>query len=111
MLAGIGSFFWQPAFLKSGVMSPNGIETLREHKPAEVLPATANLVSGADFDLLADPQGASMARDLDLYAWYAATANAPAASPNSAAPLPETTLPETSAPDADADPTEGGNAP
>ncbi|HTA65296.1 MAG TPA: hypothetical protein VK753_07320 [Xanthomonadaceae bacterium] len=112
VLAGIGSFFWQPAFLKYGTASANGIETLREHKPAEILPATANLVSGADFDLLADPQGAGVAHDLDLYAWYAATANAPAASPNpSAPPLPETTLPETSAPDADAEPAEGGNAP
>lgn len=107
--AGIASFFWLPAFLRHG--GSNGTETLRERKPAEMLPANANLFAGADFDLLADPQGAGIARDLDLYAWYAATANANAPSTNPSAPLPETTLPETSAPDVDAEPNEGGNAP
>ncbi|HEY2347207.1 MAG TPA: hypothetical protein VGH80_15250 [Xanthomonadaceae bacterium] len=108
--AGILSFFWQPAFLRHA-SSANGTETLVEHKPAEVLPATASLVASADFDLLADPKGQGIARDLDLYAWYAASTNAPTSPNNPSTALPETTLPETSAPDVDAEPAEGGNAP
>lgn len=110
VLVFLATFFWHSMFVKLHKASPNGWESLREQSPAETLPAAANALAGSDFDLLNDPQGEHLARDLDLYAWYAAS---PAGSPSGAhapAILPETAAPETSAPDADADPAEGGGA-
>jgi len=97
-----GSFFWQPAFLGSGASSWHGFEALRAQAPAATLSPTATLLGGADFELLDDPEGERIARDLDLYAWYATNPNASGttASPP-AASLPEETAPETPAPDAD----------
>ncbi len=108
------TFFWQPAFLRNGTLLANRFEMLRAPAPAATLSATATALAGADFELLNDPAGERIARDLDLYAWYAASSNAPAASPNpgspAPAPLPESTLPETSAPDAEAIPAEESGA-
>jgi len=98
----VATFFWQPAFLKSHAVLTNGFEALHAQAPAETLSTTATVLSNPDFDLLDDPQGAHIARDLDLYAWYAAGANAAATNPNAPKALPESSTPETSAPDADA---------
>ena len=106
----LSTFFWQTAFLKFHKASANGWESLRAQTPAATLPAAANALAGADFDLLNDPQGEHIARDLDLYAWYAASPAGSPAGPHAPASLPETAAPETSAPDADADPAEGGGA-
>jgi len=97
-----GSFFWQPAFLISDASSPHGFKTLNAQAPAATLSATAALLAGADFELLNDPEGERIARDLDLYAWYATNPNAsgPTANPPPAS-LPEDTAPETTAPDTD----------
>lgn len=104
-----GSFFWQPQFLATDAMSSHGFEALRAQAPATTLSATAAALGGADFELLDDPDGERIARDLDLYAWYAMGANAPGSNANPPpAPPPETTLPETPAPDADS--TEGTSA-
>jgi len=94
-----GSFFWLPAFLRNGAASLVRVEELRAHAPAASLSTTAAVLGGADFALLDDPDGERIARDLDLYAWYAANPNASEASPNSPAPLPENTAPETSVPE------------
>jgi hypothetical protein len=96
------TFFWQPGFLKSHTVSVKGFESLRGQAPAMTLSAATTALSGADFDLLSDPQGERIARDMDLYAWYAANSNADTTSPHPATSLPETTMPETSDPDADA---------
>ena len=111
LLAFVGSFIWLPEYLKPGAVSPNGFQTLRGHAPSETISVVAAAVSNPDFDQLNDPQGERIARDLDLYAWYAATSNAPANGAVAGTPLPETTLPETAAPEADAeDPAEGASA-
>lgn len=114
----IASFFWQPAFLKNRAVATNRFEALRQHAPAATLSPVAAAMAGADFDLLDDPDGERIARDLDLYAWYAAGAplsgqSTPAQSaPNQSAPapLPESAVPERSAPDAETNPAEGGDA-
>ena len=68
--------------------------------PAATLSATADLLASPDFAWLDDPEGARLSRDLDLYAWYAAGADA-ATPQQSPASLPESATPETSAPDAE----------
>jgi len=98
----VGSFFWKPAFLGIDTSSSHGFEALRAREPATTLSPTAAALGGADFELLDDPDGERIARDLDLYAWYAMGANAPGTNANPPpAPPPESTLPETPAPDAD----------
>jgi hypothetical protein len=110
LLTFVGSFFWLPEFLKTGGASPDGFQTLRAHAPAATISAAASAISNPDFEQLTDPQGERIARDLDLYAWFAATSNTPVTSAIAGAPLPETTLPETAAPEADAeDPSEGAS--
>jgi DNA-directed RNA polymerase specialized sigma24 family protein len=104
LLALGATYFWKPA---SPTAAPH-FGTLRAQAPAETLSATAAVLASADFGLLDDPDGAQIARDLDLYAWYAAAPNAAASDQAAPAPLPESTAPETSAPDAEAAPTEGG---
>lgn len=101
-LALVASFFWVPGFLR-GTDTPSGFQTLREHAPAVKLSAAESAISDSDFDLLVDPQGERIARDLDLYAWYAASAGVSGAGNLNGAPLPETTLPESAAPEADAE--------
>jgi len=96
------SFFWVPAFLR-GMATPPGFQTLREHAPALKLSATESAISDGDFELLVDPQGERVARDLDLFAWYAASAGVSGAGTMAGAPLPETTLPESAASEADAE--------
>lgn len=97
-----GSFFWQPAFLRTDAMSLHGFETLHAQAPAATLSATAIVLGGADFELLDDPEGERIARDLDLYAWYATNPNASGPNTNPPpAPLPEDTAPETTTPDTD----------
>jgi hypothetical protein len=98
----VSSFFWQPAFLATDSASTHGFETLHAQAPAATLSATATAIGGADFELLDDPEGERIARDLDLYAWYATNPNAtgPSANPPPAS-LPEDTAPETTAPDTD----------
>jgi hypothetical protein len=91
------SFFWKPSS-QSGALR---FDALRAQPPAATLTATATVLASEDFGLLDDPGGARIARDLDLYAWYAAGPNAVAPDPNAPAPLPESTAPETTAPDAD----------
>ncbi len=94
-----GSFFWLPAFLKSNTASTTRIETLPAQAPAATLSATAAALAGADFELLDDPDAERIARDVDLYAWYASGLNATEANPSAPAPPPDNTAPETSAPD------------
>jgi hypothetical protein len=125
VIALVATFFPQPVFWKIGPESTHRFETLRTQAPTATLSATAAALGGADFELLDDPDGERMARDLDLYAWYAAGPSAVAPNPNAPAPLPESAVPETSTPDTDAqgcanaasagcagaaevDPTEGG---
>jgi hypothetical protein len=108
LVALIATFFWQSAFRRHGSISANGLETLGALTPAATLSPTATAFAGSDFDLLADPQGERVARDLDLYAWYAANSAGHATSQGSPPPLPEASGPETSAPEADA--SEGGSA-
>jgi hypothetical protein len=104
------SFFWVPAFLR-GTETAQGFQPLREHAPAATLTSTEATIASADFDLLIDPKGERTARDLDLFAWYAATSNVAASGSNANPSLPETTLPETTAPEADAeDAPEGASA-
>src|SRR5690348_15707040 len=64
-----GSFFWQPAFLGNGATFLHGFEALHGQAPAASLSATAAALGGADFELLDDPEGDRIARNLDLYAW------------------------------------------
>lgn len=109
LVAGIGSYFWHPAFLGPRIVG--GIETLRDHKPAQVLPATAQLLASGDFAQMNDPQGAAIARDLDLLSWYAASAGASTPPATPSAPLPETTQPENGATEVDTDSNGGGHAP
>lgn len=109
LVIGVGSFFWHPSFFGPGRIG--GIEQLREHAPAQVLPATSQLVGGGDFAQLADPQGAAIARDLDLLSWYAASAGTNQPPGNPAAPLPETTQPENGAPEVDTEGSEDSHAP
>ncbi len=97
----IGSYFWLPAFLKVGSASGH-IELLRAQTPAAVLSPIATTLAGADFDLLDDPAGEAIARDLDLYSWYAAGADAAAANASVPSALPESATPESTVPDADA---------
>jgi len=98
----VGSFFWQPAFLGTNASYSHGFNTLRAQAPAETLPATAAVLGVADFELLDDPEGERIARDLDLYAWYATNPNASGTTTNpQPASLPEDTAPETPAPDTD----------
>ncbi|MBS0457868.1 MAG: hypothetical protein JSS44_11120 [Proteobacteria bacterium] len=113
LLVGLGivSFFWVPSFLRPKPLALGQFETLAEQKPAEVMPAITNLLAGGDFALLADPQGAALARDLDLYSWYAASADTPAAPASGSNTLPETTMPETAGPDVDADSSGADHAP
>jgi len=95
----VASFVWVPPFLRGGG-SFAGFQTLREHAPAARLSADQALIAGDDFEVLADPQGERLARDLDLFAWYAA--NAPTAGTGAApSALPETTLPESASSEAD----------
>lgn len=94
----VGSYLWLPAFLKTGATKQR-FETLGAQAPAATLSATATALAGADFDLLDDPAGERIARDLDLYAWYAAGANAAATDPDAPTVPPESSTPETSAPD------------
>jgi DNA-directed RNA polymerase specialized sigma24 family protein len=125
VIALAATFFPQPVFWKIGPESTHRFETLRTQAPTATLSATATALAGADFELLDDPDGERMARNLDLYAWYAAGPTAVAPNPNAPASLPESTVPETSAPDTDVqgcanaasagcagaaevDPTEGG---
>ncbi len=108
---GIGSYFWHPAFLHHAAPGPGVVEELPGHAPAATLPATANLLASGDFAQLADPQGAELARNLDLYSWYAANAVAPATGKDAATSLPEAAQPETSAPDVDAASSETEHAP
>ncbi len=105
----IGSFAWLPAFLKTGTQNGR-FEQLGAQAPAATLSATATALAGSDFRLLDDPDGERIARDLDVYAWYAAGPDAVAPIPNGPVPLPESTAPETSMPDAEADPTENAGA-
>ncbi len=97
----IGTYFWLPAFLKVGGASGR-IETLRAQAPAATLSPIATTLAGADFDLLNDPAGEVIARDLDLYSWYAAGADPAAANASVPSALPESATPETTVPDADA---------
>jgi hypothetical protein len=98
----VGSFFWQPAFLATDASSLHGFRTLHAQAPAATLSATATALAGADFELLDDPEGERIARELDLYAWYAANPNASGTNTNPPpASLPEDTAPETTAPDSD----------
>jgi hypothetical protein len=101
-----GSFFWLPAFLKNNPASTTRIETLPAQAPAATLSTTAAALGGTDFELLDNPDGERIARDVDLYAWYASGPNATEATPSAPAPQPENTVPETSAPDTE----EGGSA-
>jgi DNA-directed RNA polymerase specialized sigma24 family protein len=103
LLALAASFVWKPSRTAAG-----GLDALRAQPPAATLSATADVLASADFGLLDDPDGARIARDLDLYAWYAAGPNAVLPNTGTPVPLPESTAPETSAPDAEAGPTEGG---
>jgi len=98
----VGTFFWQPAFLGTDASSRPGFETLRAEAPAATLPATATVLGGADFELLDDPDGERLARDLDLYGWYATSPNASGTNTNPPpASLPEDMAPETPTPDTD----------
>ncbi len=110
VLVFLTTFFWHSMFLKFHKAPANGWESLREQSPAATLPAAANALAGPDFELLNDQQGEHIARNLDLYAWYAASPAGSPSGPHAPAILPETAAPETSAPDADADPAEGGGA-
>jgi len=97
-----GSFVWQPAFLATGTSSSHGFKTLRAQAPAATLSATATALGGSDFELLDDPDGERIARDLDLYAWYATNPNPSGATTNPPpASLPEDTAPDTTVPDSD----------
>jgi hypothetical protein len=97
-----GSYFWQPAFLRTDASSPYGFNALHAQAPAATLSATEAALGGADFELLDDPEGERIARDLDLYAWYATNPNASGTNSNlPPASLPEETAPETPAPDTD----------
>lgn len=109
VLAGIGSFFWTPRFL--GPRTIDGIETLRDHAPAEVLSADAQRIASGDFTQWSDPQGEALARDLDLLSWYAATSGAQPTPTNPTKPLPETTQPENGATEIDADAAGDSHAP
>ena len=105
------SFFWQPAFLRS---APSALRqavppSLSVQPPA--LPTTASILSDPDFDLLDDPGGERIARDLDLLSWFAAGADAGDPADHAAAPLPESATPESSAPETDASSQEGHDAP
>ncbi len=97
LLALATSFVWKGA----SPSAANRIETLRAQTPAAILSETAVVLASPDFGWLDDPDGARVARDLDLYAWYAAGPNAAEPDPNAPAPLPESSAPETSAPDAE----------
>jgi hypothetical protein len=97
-----GSFFWQPAFLATDASLLHGFKTLHAQAPAATLSATAAALGGADFELLGDPEGERIARDLDLYAWYASNPNASGTTTNPPpSSLPEDAAPETPAPDSD----------
>ena len=97
-----GSFFWQPAFLGTGDVSLHGFHALHAQAPEATLSATATALGGADFELLDDPEGERIARDLDLYAWFATDPNASGTNANpQPASLPEDTAPDTTAPDTD----------
>jgi hypothetical protein len=91
LLAFAASFVWNPR-------TRSGSNAVTAQTPAATLSATADLLASPDFGWLDDPEGARLSRDLDLYAWYAAGADAGSAQPASSS-LPESTAPETSAPD------------
>lgn len=95
LLALAASFVWKLPLTTSAI----GTDALRAQTPAATLSDTAAVLAGADFGMLDDPEGARIARDLDLYAWYAAGPGAAAQVQNASAPLPESTAPETSAPE------------
>ena len=98
----VGSYFWQPDFLRTDPTSLHGFKTLHAQTPAAILSATATVLGGADFDLLDDPEGERIARNLDLYAWYATNPNESGTNTNPPpAPLPEDTAPDATSPDTD----------
>ncbi|MBS0213907.1 MAG: hypothetical protein JSR26_12140 [Proteobacteria bacterium] len=107
---GIGSFLW-PGLFGFGGGSFQGVRPLREHRPADTLNPAAQAIAGGDFDVLSDPQRATVDRDLGLYSWYAATGGTEPAPAQPAANLPETKEPETTAPDADTEGNGGEHAP
>ncbi|MBS0194025.1 MAG: hypothetical protein JSR34_07240 [Proteobacteria bacterium] len=107
---GIGSYLW-PELFGFGGGSFHGVRELREHRPADTLSPAAQAIAGGDFDLLIDPHRAAIARDLDLYSWYAATAGAERTPTQPATSLPEDKTPETSAPEADTEGNGGEHAP
>ena len=88
----------------AGIASPVGNVTnaLPEQAPASRYGVEAAAVMHRDFDLLADPEGAALAKDLPFHAWLAARGDAlPAAqdeqaqmpsAPNVADPLESTTV-------------------
>lgn len=94
-LAGLAaSYFWKPR---------NAASTgLAAQAPAATLTQAADLIASPDFALLGDADGARISRDLDLYSWYAAGAEAATPSQSDSS-LPESATPETAAPDADGD--------
>ena len=100
LLALTATFVWKLPLPTAAV----GTDALRAQTPAATLTDTAAVLAGADFGLLDDPDGARIARDLDLYAWYAAGPNTAAQDQNAPTPLPESTAPETSAPETEEGP-------
>ncbi|MEO7478473.1 MAG: sigma-70 region 4 domain-containing protein [Lysobacteraceae bacterium] len=105
------SFFWQPAFLRSASSMADNVASPSSSTQSPALPTTASVMSDPDFDLLDDPDGERIARDLDLLSWYAAGADTGAPVDRGTAPLPESATPETSAPETEATPQEGHDAP
>ena len=109
LVALAASFFWQPAFLRSVPSTLGNVAAPSSSAQLPALPTTASVMSDPDFDLLNDPEGERIARNLDLLSWYAADAGTPV--DRATVPLPESTTPETSAPEIDASPQEGHDAP
>ena len=111
----LAATWWWPQWQFSPDVSANldqGVERLRgeveiatENLPAEEpaarFDAAAGLLTHADFELLMEPQEESIARDADLFAWYASGANAlPEAVPERAATGAETVAGEKETSDA-----------
>ncbi len=94
VLAFAASFFWKPQPGRDAGL-------LRAQPPAATLPAAADLIASPDFQALDDPDGARLSRDLDVFAWYAAGADADSPQPASASSLPESATPDSSASDAE----------
>jgi hypothetical protein len=89
------AWWWLPSLRQGGVVSEGDALRVIEHGavevealPAEGSPAGADAgVSSADADavMLADTAGMALARDADLYAWYATGAPVPGADASPAA--------------------------